>query len=59
MFRRIERERGDIIRVNRVTNEAACGVRVEPNHEEECQVMGVPECFEALVANLVVRGRVH
>jgi hypothetical protein len=32
---------------------------VQADHEEESQVMGVPECFKALMANLVMRGRVH
>jgi len=59
VFRRIEWECRDIIWVNRITNEAASSVRVKPNHEEKCEVMGVPERFEALVTNLVVRGRIH
>ena len=32
---------------------------VKSEHEEECEVMGVPEGLEALVTNLVVGGRVH
>jgi hypothetical protein len=34
-------------------------MRVETNHEEECKVMGVPEHFKALMADLVMRSRVH
>jgi hypothetical protein len=59
MFCRIERERWDIIWINRVTDKATSGVRVEANHEKECEVMGVPERFEALVADLMVCGGVH
>jgi hypothetical protein len=32
---------------------------VDPNHEEEREVMSVPESLETLVANLFVGGRVH
>lgn len=32
---------------------------VEPDHEEEREVVRVPESLEALVANLMVGGRVH
>ena len=59
VLRRIKRERRDVIWINRVTNKTAGGVRVEPNHEEECEVMGVPERFKALVTNFVVRCRIH
>jgi len=32
---------------------------IETEHEEECKVMGIPESFKALSANLVVRGSIH
>lgn len=32
---------------------------VKADHEEECEVMGIPESFEALVANLVMGGGIH
>ena len=34
-------------------------MRVKPDHEEKCEVMGVPERFEALVTNFVVGCRIH
>lgn len=34
-------------------------MRVKTDHEEECEVMGVPEGLEALVAYLMVSGGVH
>jgi hypothetical protein len=59
MFRRIEWECRNVIRVNRVANETASSVSVEPDHKEEREVVGVPERFEALFANLMVCGRIH
>lgn len=32
---------------------------VEADHEEECEVVGIPESFEALGTNFVVCGGVH
>lgn len=55
----VEREGLDVVRIGRVTNEAARRMRVESNHEEECEVMSVPECLKALVANFPVRRGVH
>src|SRR5437660_1697174 len=43
----------------RISHEAAGGMSVEGEEEDESQVVGVPESLEALVANLVVRGGVH
>ena len=57
--RAVERERGDVLGVGRVTDEASGGMGVETDHEEERKVVRVPESLEALVADLVVRGRVH
>ena len=34
-------------------------MRVQADHEKERKVMGVPERFETLMANLVMCGRVH
>lgn len=55
----VEREDGDIVWVDGVTYEAASGVSVEADHEEESEVVGIPEGFEALCTNLVVCGGVH
>lgn len=59
VLRGIEGERGDIVGVGGITNEATGSVGVKADHEEERQMMGVPEGLEALLANLVVRGGVH
>lgn len=59
MFRAVERERRGIVRVSGVADEASSGMRVEANHEKECEVVGVPEGLKALVADLVVRSCVH
>lgn len=55
----IEREGRDVIRFGEITNEAAGSMGVKANHEEESQVVGVPERFKALGANLLMRRRVH
>ena len=34
-------------------------MRIESDHEEECQMVCVPESLEALLANRMVRGAVH
>ena len=50
----VERERLGPVWVSRVADETTCGVGVEAEHEEEREMMGVPECFEALGANFMV-----
>ena len=59
VFRGVEGERGDVVGVSRVTDEASGGMGVETDHEEERKVVRVPEGLEALVADLVVCGGVH
>lgn len=59
VFGGVEREGSNIVRAGAVANEATGGVRIQAQHEEERQVVGVPECFEALVADRVVCGGVH
>ena len=59
VFRGVEGERGDVVGVSRVTDEASGGMGVETEHEEERKVVRVPESLEALIANLVVRSGVH
>ena len=59
VLRRVEGEGCDVVRVNTVTDEATSSMTVKSNHEKECQVMGVPESLEALIANLPMRGSVH
>jgi hypothetical protein len=41
------------------SDEAASSVCVKSDHEEKGQMVGVPECFKALLPNLLVRRRVH
>lgn len=59
MFSRVKWEGSDVIGVGGVTDEATSGMGVKTDHEEECKMVGIPECFEALCADLVVGGRVH
>ena len=55
----VEGEHGDVVGVGGVTNEASGSMGVETNHEEEREVVRVPEGLEALVADLVMRGGIH
>ena len=55
----VERESSDVIRFWGVSNEAASGVTVKGEQEKKSEVVCVPECFEALVADLMVGGCVH
>lgn len=59
MLGRVEGEGGDIVWIDGVADEATSGMRIETDHEEECQVVGVPERLKALVAHLVVCCGVH
>lgn len=59
MLGRVEGEGPDVVGISRVADEAAGGMRVQSNHEEEGKVVCIPEGLEALVANLVLRGAVH
>lgn len=59
MFGRVEWEAANIIRIDRITDEAPSGVGVESDHEEEGQVVSIPECLEALLADLMVRRGIH
>lgn len=59
MLGRVEGESWDVIGVHGVSDETASCVGVKSDHEEKCEVVGVPEGLEALTANLVVGGRVH
>ena len=45
--------------VDRVANEAACGVGVHGEEEGDEEVVSVPEGFEGLLTDLVVCGGVH
>lgn len=45
--------------VDGVTNEASGSMGVETDHEEEGEVVGVPESLEALLTNPLVGGGVH
>lgn len=59
MLRRVERKIGHKVWLNAITHKASRGMGIKANHEEERQVMGVPERLEALLTDLVVRGGVH
>lgn len=55
----IEGEAGGEVGIDRVSHEAASSVGVETKHEEESEVMGVPERFKALSPDLLVSSTVH
>jgi len=59
MIRGVKWKTRDVIRVNRVSNKAASSVRVNANHEKECEVVGVPKRFKALLADFVLSGGIH
>ena len=59
VFRRVEGEGRNVVRVGGVADEASGGMGVKTDHEEERKVVRVPESLKTLVANLVVRGGVH
>lgn len=52
--RGVERERLDQIWIRGVSDEATRRMRVKTEHEEESEVVGVPECLKALGANFMV-----
>lgn len=56
---RVEGKSWDVIGVDGVSYETAGGVGVKGDHEEKCEVVGIPERFEALAADLVMGGCVH
>jgi hypothetical protein len=58
VFCGIERERGDVVRICGITDEATSGVGIKTDHEEESEMMSVPESLEALVANFMMSGSV-
>lgn len=55
----VERERLHVSRVDRITHKATGGMSEEANHEEESEVVSVPEYLECLMPNLVMSRRVH
>lgn len=55
----IEWEHLRVCRIGRVTDETTGCMSVKADHEEESEVVSIPECLEALVANLVVCGSIH
>lgn len=48
----VERERALKVRIRRVANETACCMGVERQQEEKGKVVGIPEGFKRLLANL-------
>jgi len=59
MLSRIEREGWDVVGVHGVPNKATGGVRVESDHEKECEMVGIPEGLETLIADFMMGGSVH
>lgn len=59
MSGRVEGESANVVGVDGVTDEAASSMGVETNHEEEREMMSVPENLESLGADLVVGSSVH
>ena len=59
MVGRVKGESCDVIGVDGVSDKTASRVGIKGDHEEECEVMGVPERLEALAADLMMGGRVH
>ena len=59
MFGRVEGESRNVVGIDGVSDKTASSVGVESDHEEKCEVVGVPKCLEALAADLVVSGCVH
>lgn len=55
----VEGELGGKVGEGGVTDEAAHSVGVDAEHEEEREVVGVPEGLEALLTNFLSTGRVH
>ena len=55
----IKREGVDVVRVRRIADETASCVGIQANHEEECEMVCIPESFKTLGAYLVMSGRVH
>ena len=58
-FSIVERERVHVSRVDRIAHKATGGMSEEADHEEESEVVGVPEYLESLLPNLVMSRRVH
>lgn len=55
----IERECGDVIRFGGITDKASSGMGIQPEHEEESEMVSVPKCFKTLLPDLLVGGRIH
>jgi hypothetical protein len=50
----VEWEHIGVSRGDRITDETASRMGIQTDEEEKCQMMGVPEGFEALLAHFVV-----
>ena len=59
MFGIIEWECIRMSRIDGITDETASCVGKEADHEEECEVVGIPEDFERLMANITMSSGVH
>ena len=59
MFGGIEREGWDVVWVRSVTDKASSGMGVETEHEEKCQMMGVPENLKTLLTDCMMCCGVH
>lgn len=59
VVRRVEGKHGNVGGTRSVANETSSGMAIETEHEEEREVVRIPEGLEALVADLVVRRGIH
>ena len=59
VFGGVEREGRDQVWLNRVPDEATGGMGIEAEHEEECQVVGIPEHLKALLSNPGMGSGIH
>lgn len=51
MLGAVEREGGYVVGVGGITDETSSGMGVKTDHEEESEVVGVPERLKALLPN--------
>jgi hypothetical protein len=55
----VEREGIDVVGEHGISDEASGGMRVQPDHEEEREMVRVPKCLEALLSYFVMCSGEH
>lgn len=55
----IEGECGGVGGIYTVSNETTSSMRIHSDHEEKCEVVGVPESFKALLSDFLLCGGIH